>query len=113
MATSTSAASPGVVMSIDGELDLERGDPVDGPGRRPDLGGEVRQRRQVVAEHGGGGREPVPRQLHPVAGVAGEPDDDALFLLDRLWLGRARCFGGVGIWEGHLQPDYRRSRRYR
>ena len=67
-----------------GEVHLERRD----TGQRAlgcaDLRGEVRQRHQVVAE----GRrllgEPVSGQLHPVPGVAGEPDDDPIDLLDLL-----------------------------
>ena len=35
-----------------GDVDLERGDAGEGAGRRPDLGREVRQRGEVVAEHG-------------------------------------------------------------
>ena len=84
IATSTSAWSPGVVMSRGRELDLERRDPVQRARRRPDLGREVRQRGEVVAEHGRCAREPVARQLHPVARVAGEPDDDALSFFDGL-----------------------------
>ena len=67
-----------------GEVDLERRDAGQRALRGADLGGEVRQRHQVVAE----GRrllgEPVAGQLHPVAGVAGEPDDHAVELLDLL-----------------------------
>jgi len=55
------------------------------PGSRggPDLGGEVRQRADVVAEDGGGPRELRPGQLHAVARVAGEADRDAVQLADR------------------------------
>ena len=49
-----------------------------------DLGGEVRQRRQVVAERRRLLGEPVTGELHAVAGVAGEPDDHAIELLDLL-----------------------------
>ena len=37
--------------------------------------------RKVVAEQRGLGGEPVTGQLHAVAGVPGEPDDDLLELL--------------------------------
>ena len=50
-------------------------------GRRADLGREVGQRADVVAEDRGGPRELGAGQLHAVAGVAGEPDGDALELL--------------------------------
>ena len=67
-----------------GELDLERADPVEGPGRGPDLRREVRQRGQVVAEDSGGAGEPVAGELHPIARITGEPDDDVLLLLHGL-----------------------------
>src|SRR5690606_148674 len=66
-----------------GEMDLERRDTGDRALRRTDLGREVGQRRQVVAEGGGLRGEPITGQLHAVAGVAGEPDDDPVELLDR------------------------------
>jgi hypothetical protein len=40
-------------------------------------------RRKVVAEQRGLRRETVARQLHAVAGVTREPDDDLLELLAR------------------------------
>ena len=61
-----------------GEVDLEAGDAGEGAGGSPDLGREVRQRGDVVAELGRLGGEPVSRELHPVAGVAGEPDDHSI-----------------------------------
>ena len=67
-----------------GEVHLERRDARQRALRRPDLGGEVGQRHQVVAEHGRLLGEPVPRQLHPVTGVAREPDDHPIQLLDLL-----------------------------
>jgi hypothetical protein len=67
-----------------GEVELEAGHPRQGAGRGADLGGEVRQRGEVVAE----GRrllgEPVSRQLHAIAGVARETDNDTVELLDLL-----------------------------
>ena len=59
-----------------GEVELEAGDAGQGAGWRPDLGGEVGQRGDVVAERGGVSREAVAGQLHAVAGVAGETDHD-------------------------------------
>ncbi len=67
-----------------GEVHLERRDARQRALWRPDLGGEVGQRHQVVAEHGRLLGEPVPRQLHPVTGVAREPDDHPIQLLDLL-----------------------------
>ncbi len=59
-------------------MDLERGHAGERARRGTDLGGEVRQRREVVAEHRGGIGEPAARQLHPVPGVPGEADHDPL-----------------------------------
>ena len=84
IATSTSGASPGVRMSWSAKCTWNDETPGQRALRGPDLGGEVGQRRQVVAERGGLLGEPVPGQLHAVAGVAGEPDDDAVELLDLL-----------------------------
>ena len=67
-----------------GEVDLEGRDAGQRSRRRPDLGREVRQRGQVVADDRGGVREPATGQLHSVAGVPGEADDDAFELLDLL-----------------------------
>ena len=53
-------------------------------GGRADLGREVGQRREVVPEDGRLRREAVARELHSVAGVAGEPDHDPFELLDGL-----------------------------
>jgi hypothetical protein len=66
------------------EVHLKSGDTGQGACRRPDLGGEVRERRKVVAHQRRLAREPVARQLHTVTGVAGEPDDHPIELLDRL-----------------------------
>ena len=67
-----------------GEVHLERRDAGQRALGRADLGGEVRQRHQVVAERRRLLGEPVSGQLHPVAGVAREPDDDPIDLLDLL-----------------------------
>ena len=49
-----------------------------------DLGGEVGERRQVVAQGGRLLGEAVSRQLHAVARVSSEPDDDSVQLPDLL-----------------------------
>jgi hypothetical protein len=63
-----------------GEVDLERRHARRGARRGADLGREVRQRGQVVSRDGGRIGEPATYELHAVARVAGEPDDQ-LFLL--------------------------------
>ena len=50
---------------------------------RPDLSGVIRLRRKVIAEQRGLGGESVTGELHAVAGVPGESDDDFLELLPR------------------------------
>ena len=67
-----------------GEVHLEAGDAGQRAGGGADLGREVRQRRDVVAELGGLRGEPVAGELHAVAGVAGEPDDHPVQLTDLL-----------------------------
>ena len=101
-----------------GEVQLEAGDAGQGAGWRPDLGREVRQRRDVVAEDGGVGGEPVAGQLHPVPGVPGEPDDDAVEGVDLLHSyvpfcgGRGRD-GPAGPARGREARGMVRSRRCR
>ncbi len=58
------------------EVQLERRHTRQRPGGRADLRREVREGGQVVAERRGLRGEPVAGQLHAVAGVTGEPDDD-------------------------------------
>ena len=79
-----------------GDVHLERRHAGDGAGRRTDLGREVRHRRQVVAEHGADVGEAVAGELHAVAGVAGEPDDDLVEVvgLERSGLG---CRGHASL----------------
>ena len=67
-----------------GEVDLERRDARQGALGCPDLGGEVGQGHQVVAEDRRLLGEPVTGQLHAVTGVAREPDDHPVELLDLL-----------------------------
>ncbi len=61
-----------------GELQLEARHAGKGSGGGADLGGEVGERGEVVAQRRGLGREPVPGELHAVAGVPGEADDDVV-----------------------------------
>ena len=84
----TVAGSEDVVV---GEVHLEAADAGERALRSADLGGEVREGRQVVAEHGGFLGEPVTGELHAVAGVAGDADDDAIELLDVLGHRRLSC----------------------
>jgi hypothetical protein len=67
-----------------GEVQLEGADAGQGPRGGADLRGEVGQRGEVVAEGRGLAGEPVAGQLHAVAGVAGQPDDDAVQRHDAL-----------------------------
>ena len=62
------------------DVDLESGHPGQGARRGPDLGREVRKGGRVVAEQGADRGELRSCQLHPVAGVAGEADDDPVEL---------------------------------
>ena len=84
IATSTSGAVARSEDVVVGEVDLEAGDAGQRAGGRADLGGKVGKRREVVAEERGLAREAAAGQLHAVAGVAGEADDDVLQLLDGL-----------------------------
>ena len=65
-----------------GDVDLEGRHAGQRSGRSADLGGELGEGCQVVAEQRTGGGEPVTGQLHAVARVAGEPDDDPVDLSD-------------------------------
>ncbi len=73
-----------------GDVHLERGDSGDRAGRRANFCGEIRERREVVAEHRRAGGELGSGQLHAVTGVAGEADHDPIDLL------RCRLEFGVG-----------------
>jgi hypothetical protein len=55
-------------------------------GRCADLGREVGQGGEVVAYDRGGIGEAAAGELHPVTGVAGEPHDHAIDLLECLLL---------------------------
>jgi hypothetical protein len=65
-----------------GEMDLERRNAWQRPGRRANLRREVGQCRQVVSERCGFLSKPVTGQLHAVTGISGESDDDTVDLLD-------------------------------
>ena len=65
-----------------GEMQLERRDARQGSRRSTNLRGEVRKCREVVSEARGLLCEPVSGQLHPIARVTGESDDDLLELFD-------------------------------
>ena len=58
------------------EIDLERRHAVGGPDGCTDLGGEVGEGREIVADHRRRKGELAARQLNAVAGIAGEADDD-------------------------------------
>ena len=89
IATSTLGWSPGREDVARGEVDLEGGHAVRGAGRRADLGREVGQRGQVVADHGGRVGEAAAGELHAITGVAGKADDYAILLLEVLFICRA------------------------
>jgi hypothetical protein len=76
------------------EVDLEGGDTGDGAGGRPDLGREVRQRREIVAEDGGGVGEARAGQLHAVSGVSRHAHDDAFARLSSLHMCVYAVVGG-------------------
>ena len=86
------------------DVHLERRHPGDRAGRGTDLGREVRHRRQVVAEHGADIGESVAGELHAVAGVTGEPDDD---LVDALRYERCGlcCHASLTPLCGHPADD--------
>ena len=89
IATRTFGWSPGVRMSWSAKCTWNP-DAREGARGGADLRREVRERHEVVPEDRGLAREPVAGQLHAVAGVAGEADDDPLELLDGLRLGHGR-----------------------
>ena len=72
IATSTSGASPAVVISLDPKL-IWKADAEQSPLRGTDFGGEIGEGRKIISRKRGRKGELAARQLHPVAGVAGEP----------------------------------------
>ncbi len=77
------------------DMDLEGGDTVDGPRGCADLGREVGERGEVVAEERRARCELRADELHPVAGVTCEPDDD---IIDLFWRWSVVCQGLIGHW---------------
>ena len=65
-----------------GEMHLEAGHALHRASRCADLGGEAWQRAQVVARRRGLCRETISGELHAVARITGEPDNNAVQLLD-------------------------------
>ena len=78
-----------------GDLHLEGRDPGKGAGGGPDLGRKRGEGGEIVAEIGRGVGESAARDLHTVAGVAGEANDD---LVDDLSV-VVRCCSGDGSLE--------------
>jgi hypothetical protein len=92
-----------------GEVQLEAGDPGQGALRGADLGGEVRQRGEVVPEGGGLGGEPVPGELHAVPRVAGETYDDVVDRLTGLAVRDGRgghVFRFLRVAGGRVRPTF-------
>jgi hypothetical protein len=90
-----------------GEVQLEGRDPGKGAGGGADLGGEVRQGGQVVAEGRGLGGEAVTGELHTVTRVPREPDDHPVEAADALRTCRFALLsydGSVGLlrWAADL-----------
>ena len=67
-----------------GEVDLEAGHSGQRAGGRANLGREVRERGEVVAEQRGLAREAVARELHTVTRITREADDHSIDVLDGL-----------------------------
>ena len=97
-----------------GDVDLEARDAGDGAGGRPDLGRVVRQGREVVAEGGAHVGEAVSDELHPVAGVTGEPDDHPFQALRpagrRCRVGHVTSFRPPGTGRRRPGPSARERR---
>src|SRR5207302_1734871 len=91
-----------------GEVDLVAGNAGERAGGSPDLGREVRQRADVVAEDRRRVGELSAGELHTVAGVTAEADGNVVNLLD-LWraLATGRIGGRIGYWHdrNHLSYD--------
>ncbi len=67
-----------------GEVDLEAGHSGQRARGGANLGREVRERGEVVAEQSGLAREAVARELHTVTRVTREADDHSIDVLDGL-----------------------------
>ena len=80
-----------------GEVHLETRDARQRACRGSDLGREVGERRKIVPEHRRLAGEAIAGELHPVARVAREPDDDVIDLLDRLGAHGKRVASGATV----------------
>src|SRR5581483_11151506 len=88
-----------------GEVQLKAADAGQGPGRGANLRWKIRQGRDVVAGQRGLGGKLHARQLHSVAGVAGEADYELRPGFNRLVAGRSRPLRkrlGRLRWYSHL-----------
>ena len=83
-----------------GEVELEAADAGQCARRGADLGGEIRQRAQIVAGQSGLVGELHAGELHAVARVAGEADDDLIAFLDALQ--RAGPAAAAGALSGSI-----------
>src|SRR5207248_11707310 len=96
------------------DMDLEAGDSWRRARGCTDLRGKIRQGRKVVPEHGRLARKAPAGQLHAVAGVASEADDDAVDLLDRLGLlGHRRRYSALSRLRRRRAERMARSRSAR
>ena len=84
IATSTSGASPGVMMSWSAKCSWKADTPGSVPAGARISAGKSGSVDRSLPNDGGLGREPVTGQLHAVAGVSGEPDDHPVELHDVL-----------------------------
>ena len=84
IATSTFGWSPGVRMSREAKWIWKAETPCGVPAGARISAGKSGSVARSLPDHRGGVGEAAARELHPIAGVAGEPDDDAVLLLDRL-----------------------------
>jgi hypothetical protein len=82
------------------KVDLEGRDPERGALRCTDFGGEVREGRKVVAGQRRRKRELPAGQLHSVAAVSGEADDDRFRFARR----GGFVFGDQMFGGGHASP---------
>ncbi len=93
------------------ELDLETADAVGGACRSSDFCGIVGKCAQVVAE----GRDSIgelgPCQLHPVAGIAGEPDGDLFEGLNVLRHRLSLCLPLDSTQDGGAEVPFGSDRR--
>src|SRR5262249_31618093 len=102
-----------------GEVELEARDARERAGGGADLCGKVRERREVVPQKGRLARELAARELHAVAGIAREADDDGFALLDGFGhraLDVARAAAGSSAFvtaAGRLRRPGRRPTRGR